>query len=80
MVIEGFGLAQNYAHKIVTLACVNALVENEPQMTVAEAEQLITLWTTDREEQLIEFATAIEQTGAVLLYDKFSQNFDIYDS
>jgi len=80
MVIEGLGLAQNFAHKVVTLACVNALVENEPEMTVAEAEQLIVLWTTDREEQLIEYATAIEQDNAVLLYDKFSQSFDIYDN
>lgn len=81
MVIEGLSLAQNYAHKIVFLAAIEAILatDQDSAMTVVDAKRKIDLWLIDREEQLIEFATAIEQESAYLNFDRYSDSFDLYD-
>ena len=77
MVIEGLSLAQNFAHKVVALAALEAVVAEHPELTVVRTKEIMNLWLIDREEKLIEFATEIEQGHAYIAYYPSFETFDV---
>ena len=77
MVIEGLSLSQNFAHKVVALAALEAVVVEHPELTVIRTKEIINLWLTDHEEKLIEFAAEIEQGHAYIAYYPSYETFGV---
>ena len=82
MTTDDLSLARNFARKVLILAAIDAMLatDQDSTMPLIDANEIILNWLPDVFDEAIEYATAIEQGRALLNYDRYSQNFELYDA